>query len=338
VAALLGALLVWLVRERWMMAVAALLSALGAWGMFAESDLSRSWMRRLLPRAASRNAVGVLSPTGEVRRRAVLCAHLDTHRTPIFYSSTAWYMVFAVLVGGSFISMAVAALAYALGALFDWSWVRWIGLAAAAIQFLALLLCLQADFTPFTVGANDNASGAGVALVVARRLAAEPLAHTEVWLAFTGCEEVGAYGAAAFSMPTPRAGARRRAHHPRPGRLWSGPLPDRRRADPERKTNPKALALARRAAYELPDLKMHGQTGLAFTDALVATKRGLIALTLSTLPSPLTNDNLHWHRASDTLAHVDPDALADTHAVVWQLLQLLDNVSAEENRKQQEQL
>src|SRR5690606_1338806 len=146
VAALLGAVLVWLVRERWMMAVAALLNALGAWGMFAESDLSASWMRRLLPRAASRNAVGILPPSGEVERRAVLCAHLDTHRTPIFYSSTTWYMVFALLVGGAFVSMAVAALAYALGALFDWSWVRWIGLAAAAIQLFALFLCIQADF------------------------------------------------------------------------------------------------------------------------------------------------------------------------------------------------
>ncbi len=339
VAALLGALLVWLVRERWMMAVAALLSALGAWGMFAESDLAASWMRRLLPRAASRNAVGVLAPAGEVKRRAVLCAHLDTHRTPIFYSSTAWYMVFALLVGGSFVSMAVAALAYALGALFDWSWVRWIGLAAAAIQFFALILCIQADFTPFTVGANDNASGVGVALTVAGRLAAEPLAHTEVWLAFTGCEEVGAYGAAAFLdahaaelgpdavyIILDQVGFGRVRYLTADGLIL------------KRKTHPKALQLARRAAYELPDLKMHGQAGLAYTDALVATKRGLIALTLSTLPSPLTNDNLHWHRTSDTLAHVDPDALADTHAVVWQLLQQIDSISVEDNRKQQEQL
>lgn len=326
VAALLGAVLVWLVRERWMMAVAALLSALGAWGMFAESDLSASWMRRLLPRAASRNAVGILSPSGEVKRRAVLCAHLDTHRTPIFYSSTTWYMVFALLVGGAFVSMAVAALAYALGALFDWPWVRWIGLAAAAIQFFALVLCIQADFTPFTAGANDNASGAGVALSIAQRLAAEPLAHTEVWLAFTGCEEVGAYGAAAF-LDAHVAELGPDAVHVILDQVGFGRV-RYLTADGlilKRKTHPKALALARRAAYELPDLKMHGQTGLAFTDALVATKRGLIALTLNTLPSPITNDNLHWHRPSDTLAHVDLDALADTHAAVWQLLQQIDS-------------
>jgi len=221
--------------------------------------------------------------------------------------------------------MAVAALAYALGALFDWSWVRWIGLAAAAIQLFALFLCIQADFTPFTAGANDNASGAGVALSVAQRLAAEPLAHTEVRLAFTGCEEVGAYGAAAFldahaaelgpdavHIILDQVGFGRVRYLTSDGLIL------------KRKTHPRALALARRAAYELPDLKIHGQTGLAYTDGLVATKRGLIALTLNTLPSPITNDNLHWHRPSDTLAHIDLDALADTHAVVWQLLQQID--------------
>jgi hypothetical protein len=326
--ALLGALAVWLVPERWMMAVAALLSALCAWGMFAESDLTGSWMRRFLPRAASRNAVGVLPPAGEVRRRAVLCAHLDTHRTPVFYSSTTWYLLFTLLVGGSFVSMAIAALAFALGALFNWSWVLWIGLVAGVLELFALVLCLQADLTPFTVGANDDASGVGVALAVARRLAAEPLPNTEVWLAFTGCEEVGAYGAAAFLdahaaelgpdalyIILDQVGFGRVRYLTKDGLIL------------KRKTHPRALALARRAAYELPDLKMHGQVGLAYTDALVATKRGLIALTLNTLPSPLTNDNLHWHRTSDTLAHVDPDALVDTHAVVWQLLQQLDSAN-----------
>ena len=324
--ALLGDLAVWLVPERWMMAIAALLSALGAWGMFAESDLANSWMRRLLPRAASRNAVGVLPSAGEVRRRAVLCAHLDTHRTPIFYSSTTWYLLFTLLVGGSFVSMAVAALAFALGALFNWSWVLWIGLVAAVLEFFALILCFEADLTPFTVGANDDASGVGVALAVARRLAAEPLPHTEVWLAFTGCEEVGAYGAAAF-LDAHAAGLGPDALYIILDQVGFGRV---RYLTTDglirkRKTHPRALAMARRAAYELPDLKMHGQTGIAYTDALVATKRGLIALALNTLPSPVTNNNLHWHRASDTLAQVDPDALADTHAVVWQLLQQLDS-------------
>jgi hypothetical protein len=95
-AALLGTLLVWLVGGRWMVALAAILNALGAWGMLAETDFSRSWMRLLLPKGDSQNVVGVIPPAGEIRHQVVLSAHIDTHRTPIFYSSKTWQMLFSI--------------------------------------------------------------------------------------------------------------------------------------------------------------------------------------------------------------------------------------------------
>jgi hypothetical protein len=64
--ALLGTLLVWLIPGRGAMAMAALLGVLGAWGMLAETDFSANWMRWLLPKAGSQNAVGVIPPTGDV--------------------------------------------------------------------------------------------------------------------------------------------------------------------------------------------------------------------------------------------------------------------------------
>ncbi len=231
-AALLGTLLVWLVRERWMLAVAALLSALGAWGMLAESDLAGSWMRRLLPRAASQNAVGVLSPSGKVKHRAVLCAHLDTHRTPIFYSSITWYMLFAVLVGGSFVSMAVAALVYALGALFDWSWVRWIGLVAAVLQFFAISPVLTGRVHTVHRGRQRQRLGRrrrpGRGPPPGRRTA-EP--HRGV----VGLHRLRGGGRLRRRrLPRRsrrRSGERCRSHHPRPGGLWPGQVSDRRWAD-----------------------------------------------------------------------------------------------------------
>jgi Zn-dependent M28 family amino/carboxypeptidase len=62
-----------------------------------------------------------------------------------------------------------------------------------------LALTAQPDTTPFTHGANDNASGAAIVLSLAERLAREPLARTEVWALGSGCEEVGSYGAQAFA-------------------------------------------------------------------------------------------------------------------------------------------
>lgn len=319
--ALLGTLLVWLLEGRWVLAAAALLSGLGTGGMLAETDLAGNWMRRLLPHKESQNAVGLVPAAGEVQQRAVLCAHLDSHRTPVFYSSPAWHRAFGLLVSGALASMAVAAVAYGLGALLDWAWVRWLGLAAAAVQFFALALCLHADRTPYSPGANDNASGVGVALALARRLAQQPLAHTEVWLALAGCEEVGARGMAAFLdehgaelgdgtfyLILDQIGAGRLGYLTADGMVRKHP------------THPEALSLARRARAALPEVQVAERVGIAYTDALVATKRGDVALTLVALPRRGEGAETHWHQMSDTADRVDPGSLADACAFAWQVL------------------
>jgi hypothetical protein len=219
----------------------------------------------------------------------------------------------------------VGAVAYTLGALFAWQWVRWLGLAAAAMEAFALVMCLHADRTPFSPGANDNASGVGVTLGLAARLAEEPLSHTEVRLAFTGCEEVAAYGVAAFLD----------AHAPELGDDAVYLILDQVGVGQlmvltsdglilKRKTHPRALALARRADAALPGLDLGEHVGIAYTDAAVATKRGLVALTVDALLSPGSEDGMHWHQMSDTLEHVDAGALADAHAFTWQLLREID--------------
>jgi hypothetical protein len=321
--ALLGTLLAWLPLGRWGLAAAALLNGLGAWGMLRETDLAGNWLRRLLPRAQSWNAVGVIAPAGEVRSRAVLCAHLDSHRTPIFYSSRAWLRLFNVLVGAALVSMAAGALLYVLGAFLDWSWVRWLGLIAAAMELLALALCLHADRTPFSPGANDNASGVGVVLALAARLRDEPLAHTQVWLALTGCEETGAGGMDAFLgahgealgsdsliVVLDQVGIGRLVTLTADGLIL------------KHRTHPRALEAARSAREALPGLVVKERTGIAYTDALAATRRGLVALTVVALAGRGGED--HWHQMSDRPEHIEPACLADACAFAWQILRQLD--------------
>ncbi len=323
--ALLGTLLAWLPGGAWTLGAAALLSALGAGGMLAETEFAPNWMRVLLPRAGSQNAVGVLPPESTAQRRAVLCAHLDTHRTPIFYSSKVWNHLFAVLVPGAFAGMVVAAVAYALGALLAWEGARWIGLAAAPLGLVALGLCFSADWTPFSPGANDNASGVAVVLDLAGRLRTHPLQHTEVWLAFTGCEEVGAYGMAAF-LDAHAGQLGKEAVYIALDQVGIGRL-TYLTADGlvlKRRTHPRALDLARAAASALPDLAVREQVGLAYTDALVATKRGLVALTLCSLPAPGSDETAGWHQMTDTPEHIDPGSLAAACAFAWQVLQEID--------------
>jgi hypothetical protein len=278
-------------------------------------------MRWLLPRAHSVNAVGRIAPSASVEHRVVLAAHLDTHRTPIFYSSRTWHTLFGVFVGGAFASMAVAAIGYVVGAVLDWGGARWVGLLAAPVEMFALTMCLHADFTSFSPGANDDASGVGVILGLAHRLREQPLLHTEVWLAFTGCEEVSAYGMAAFldehTVDLGQDAVYVILDQVGQGRLLFLTADGMIR---KRRTHPSALDLARRAKAALPDLVVGEHVGVAYTDAAVATKRGFVALTVDALPPPGETEAMHWHQIFDTIDHVDPESLEAAHLFAWQIL------------------
>ncbi len=306
--------------------LAAILNLLGVWGMLAETEFAPSWTRWFLPRAASQNASGRLAPSGPVERRVVLCAHVDTHRTPLFYSSNAWYALFTLLVALGFLSMLGGSILYGLAAWQGWGWVR---LAAALIllaQAFAATLCIQADLTPYTPGANDNASGVGAALALAQRLRAEPLTRTEIHLAITGCEEVGDWGIAAYLdahaadlgpdtlyIILDEIGLGSAKYLTRDGLL-------RKRA-----THPRALGLARRVKASNPGLRLLEGPGLAYTDALAVTRRGLMALTLCAVPEPGAAAKSHWHQMSDTLENLDPADLANSIQAAWALLQAFDS-------------
>ena len=323
--ALVGTLGVWLFPGRWTMVLAAALSALGAWAMLAETDFTDNWTRWLLPKGDSQNVLGVIPPVGEVKHRVVLCAHVDTHRTPIFYASKTWNTLFSLLVAGSLVSMLISALLYSLGAVFNWEWVRWIGLIAAAMELFALAMSLHADFTPFSPGANDNASGVGVVLGLAQLLVQQPLAQTEVWLVFTGCEEAAAYGMVSF-LDSHAAVLGEETVYIIIDQVGKGNLCYLTADGLIRKhtTHSRALELARQTSAVLPEIKTSEKVGLAYTDAVPATKRGLVALTLCALPPAGSSDTVHWHQMSDTIEHIDPQTLADAHTFTWQILKQID--------------
>jgi hypothetical protein len=325
--ALLGILLSWVGDGREWMALAASLNGLGAWGMLMETDFAPNWTRRLVPKRPSHNAVGVIPAAIQPRRRLVISAHLDSHRTPVFYSSPSWRRSFGLLVSLAFLSMAAGGAFLALGALLGATWVRWLSLPAAAVQVAALALCLQADRTPFSPGANDNASGVGVVLELGRRLVREPLPLTEVWLVFTGCEETDASGMAAFLDAHARNLGDEAIYlvldEPGLGRLQY------LTADGlviKRSTHPRALELARRATAALPELSVSPQVGIAYTDATVVTKRKLVALSIGCLPEAQAGQVSHWHQMSDTPEHIDPRSLGDSIAFAWQVVREVDKI------------
>jgi hypothetical protein len=332
--ALLGTALVWAIPGGPGLSAGALLNLLGAWGMLAETDLSPNWTRWGMPSAPSHNTSGLVPSSQGPRQRVVLCAHLDSHRTPIFYSSEGWQKLFSTLVGLAFASMQLAFLAYLVGALLDWGWVIWVGLPAAAVQVFALVLCLQADFTPFSPGANDNASGVAVCLEIAARLHQSPLIHTDVWLAFTGCEETATYGMSAFLN----------AHASQLGEATQYVILDQVGCGNleylskdglviKRPTHPRALELASQVVASLSGIKVKEVVGVAYTDALAATKRGLNALTVVAAPPRGSGESTHWHQLSDTPEYIDPHTLQDAFAFAWGCLQAIDSQASEERNQ-----
>ena len=324
-AALAGTVLALLAGGQAALTAAAGLNMLGVWAMLAETEFTNHWARWFLPKRSSQNVTGVIPSKKTVQARVVLCAHLDTHRTPVFFSSQFWYSVFTLLLTLTFLSMAAGAVVFGLGAILAWPAARWTGLFAFPIQAFGLAMCLHADFTPYSPGANDDASGVGVILGLVQRLLVEPLEITQVHLAFTGCEEVGAYGIQAYLdrhsqelgdqavyIILDEVGIGKIKYLTADGLVL------------KHKTHPRALALAREISAAHPDLQVVECTGLAYTDALSATKRGFIALTVCTEVDPKTETVSHWHQMSDTIETMQPETLDRAHKFVWEIIQKID--------------
>ena len=326
-AGLLGNLLALVVPGRGALVAAALLNGLGALGFFAEADLDDNWMRRLLPRRPSQNVIGVIPPRGERRQRAVLVAHLDSHRTPVFYGGPVWARIFSPLVAAVAAGLGAGVIAAGWRLWTGGSQLEWVQGVALALQAAVLVLLVHADTTPYTAGANDNASGAATVLALAERLAGEPLQHTEVWVVNTGCEEVGAAGIAALL----------RAHGDtlRPASflnfdmvgIGSPALVRREGLLRGYRPDPRLLRLARDVAAQHPGLIAGEHHGAAYTDMGVAIKRGFRALTVDTIvpPGHPAKERMgYWHQREDTYDKIERDCLAGAHRFGWAVLHRID--------------
>jgi len=161
------------------------------WNKFTFRDFP---LRTTLPHAPSQNVIGIIQPMGEVRKRLVLVAHLDSHRAVFWFATNFLVMVFAIAGVVCIYGIYLAIPLYVLAALTHLQGFAWLALFLAAFHFLGWFTGVTADLGPYSPGANDNASAMGTILSLAERLKSQPLQNTEVWLVFTGCEESGCDG------------------------------------------------------------------------------------------------------------------------------------------------
>lgn len=306
--------------------LAAAIAAVALISSYLELNFWPNPLRWLLPKRPSQNVWAVLPARQQTTQRVVVVGHLDSHRTPFIFGSRARLRFFGVLVGVSFASFAALTALYVAGAVIQEDILYLISLAPAFCLLILLVVCIQADITPYTHGANDNATGAAIVLALAERLKEEPLANTEVWALNSGCEEVGLYGAAAFVrehrqeladacfIPLDSVGG--------PG---TGPCFITREGmlKPYR-SDPGLLALCREIAAQRPELGAYpGVMKLGFTEGAIGIKNGLRTLTFVNLTP--AGELPHWHRPTDVYENVDPDVLSRTCVFLWELLQRIDS-------------
>jgi hypothetical protein len=322
--ALAGELLFWFAGG-WGAAGALVLTVIALVSVLLELAFRPNPLRWLLPAGLSQNTWVRVLPSDEVRERVVLLGHLDSHRTPMVFSTERWLKIFGLLVPGALVCSLILALIFGIGTVAPTLTLKWISLPFALVLLAVLGVTLQADLTPYTAGANDNASGAAVVLDLAMRLKAQPLAHTAVWAVLSGCEEVGCYGAEAFA----------RGHKWELGRpvwitvdtvggLGAGCAYLTQEAFLlTSKSDPELLELAERVATRHPefDAYAHRFKG-AYTEGAIGAKHGFRVLTLvghrrdGVLPE--------WHRPTDVMENVDPETVQRTELFLWELLQELD--------------
>jgi hypothetical protein len=296
--------------------IAALLLLLGLWLMIRELNLRDTPLRPLLPQGKSQNVIARLAPTQAIKRRVVLVGHLDSHRTPYFHQTTERQHLFSLILILAFVGLPLNALLFLLLAFTEWVWPYFVAMPVILLHLSGVVITLQVDSTPYSPGANDNASSVGVMLTMAEWLAERPLRHTELWFLFSGCEEVGCYGMRAFldeygdqlgqdacfiDFEMMAQGI--------PGVLQKEGILTQYDYDPE------LIKLAEEAAEAVwrPAFR---KTGGAYGESVVTTQRGFRSVTLNAV-LPETGEPVAWHRPDDDMRVVDRETLG--FVVAWGL-------------------
>jgi hypothetical protein len=302
---------------------------MGAYLMLRKTTFRDYPLRSSLPHGPSQNVIATIPAAGLLHRKVVLTAHLDSHRAVWLFATDALLLFYFANSPLGVYGLILSPLLYLCSALAHLSFLAWIGLIPILSHFIGWFTGVTADLGPYSPGANDNASALGTVLALAERLRQAPLEHTEVWLAFTGCEETGCDGMVAFLkeygpklkealfINLEGVGIGERLVYLRSEGVL---LPRRIRPEVER----FIVGLAQNLQAPVEPL---GAAGFgAFTETGVAWEYGfagvcLMALRRGKLWPP------EWHRWSDRADRLQAESLQRAHTLVWALLQKMDRTS-----------
>lgn len=286
-----------------------LLSLHAAYSIHTTARSQRAILAALAPMGPSATQVVRIPAAGEPRHKLVFIGHVDANKHRLTFSPTFKHFLKESTTAG-IIGLALNGAIQLLRAVgpkralkTDYR-LTLLGIAGA----LALLFADEQG--PWIDGANDNATAVACLLGLAGYFKANPLQHTDVWLAFTGAEEVGglgthalldAYGGElrdAYFFDFEMVGAGSLAYVTRHSSLSSFGTysPD-----------PESVALAAETARRCPEF---GVKGLPMTIVEeVGALRGRDYRGLCLVGMGEDGYLVNWHQTSDVTANLDPAML-----------------------------
>jgi len=303
--------------------LSALLSILVLATELMELGFQNNLYRLILPKGESQNVHTVIPPSGEHTGDLVIVGHLDSQRTPFIFRSPKHVKFYDNFVTVVFITFILQVVLYSLTVFFPWSWVWYATIPTAMCSILLAAICIEADATPFTAGANDNATAAGMVLTLAEQFARNPLEHTRVWAVCTGCEEVQHYGMIDFyrrhlgDLKNPKALVFEMLGCAGPAWLTREGIIVPFKADPGLVGIVEGLAKERPEWGAYPAKISGGNTEMA--DA-VRNKIPAIAL-FGMTPEGVAP---YWHQKADTFDKMDPEVMERTWEFTRALIREID--------------
>ena len=303
--------------------LAALLSILVLVSELQELSFQDNFYRRVIPKGESQNVHAVIEPAGEHRGDLVLVGHLDSQRTPFIFRSRAHVRVYNALTMVIFITFFAQALLYSLSVVIGWDWVWVATIPTALCALLLAAICIEADRTPFSAGANDNASAAGMVLTLAAHFKDNPLQHTRILAVCTGCEEVQHYGMIDFyqrhraELKDPKAIVFEMLGCAGPAWLTKEGIIVPFKADPGMVSELEHLAQEHPEWEAYPVSISGGNTEMADAARFKVPAISLIGMTRD-LIAP------YWHQQADTFDKMEPSVMQRTWEMTKALIERMD--------------
>lgn len=314
-------------------AASLILGLTGLGSVCMELMYKRNPIRFIQPKGQSQNVYTLLEPAKEHRQDLILVGHLDTNRTPLIFRSANWINAWRVISSLIFFAFLLAIVVYTVG-LITQSTLIWPMLSVPGlIAGVALVgFVLEAEFSPYSHGANDNATAAGLVMHLAERFQHEHLQHTRVWFVCTGCEEVKHYGADTFfrehrsEFVNPKALVFEMLGRDGPGYL----MKESTISLFTFRASPMMVEIAQAVAKEHPDLGAHPtKVDGGHTEMTDAIRYGVPAITLIGIDEGGTRfgydgPEIYWHHKLDTVDNLLPDVLERNYQFTWEFIQKLD--------------